>query len=243
MRIVVYDDDNNFLDFIKNILDKINKKHENMLGTPVYFSEENEVKEYVLANKKHLTVFLLDIMVDDEIAIGYDLAKYIKEIEPCSIIIYVSNFLKNYMKEAYAKMKSLTFIEKENENIFNELEEVLKDVHNQVTEKVYLIAEDKFIFKSIKYKDILYIEKIKNTRRVILNYKNGFVYRNDSLISIKSQLKGKGFFLYSTKNFIVNVKEIIHIDKREERLLMSDGKYVPFSRTRKRRLLECMLEQ
>jgi len=59
MRVAIYDDDKQFLDIIKSSIDKINMRHGNIFGTPMYFSEKNEVIEYVSENKEYPTVFLL----------------------------------------------------------------------------------------------------------------------------------------------------------------------------------------
>lgn len=238
MRIVVYDDNKEFLDFIKDILDKINTKKENIFGSPVYFSQENEVKEYVSENKEHLMVFLLDIM-DDNTTVGYELAKYIKAIEPCNIIIYVSDFSDDYLSKIDEQADSLAFVQKKNDNFCNALVKALTLAHSQVTGKV-LIVEGKNFLKRVKCEDILYIEKIKETDKIILFHKNGDVHIRDTLKSIISRLEGKGVFLYSSRDFIVNAKEVLEIDKHRRTLLISNGEYIPFSRDRKKEVIECI---
>jgi len=98
MRIVVYDDDIKFLDFIKNSLDKINTRRRN-----------------------------------------------------------------NYMSNVSKKINSFTFIAKKTVNFSDELEAVLLVAHSIVTKKVFLV-EDKNYYIPVKYKDILYFEKIKGTK-------------------------------------------------------------------------------
>ncbi|MCL2577237.1 MAG: LytTR family transcriptional regulator DNA-binding domain-containing protein [Defluviitaleaceae bacterium] len=245
MKIVVYDDSKEFLDFIKNSLDKINTKHGNILGAPVYFSEANEVKEYVSENKEHSTVFLLDIMDEDDTAVGYELAKYIKDIEPCNIVIYVSDFPENYIytKSVFAKTNSYNVIAKMNENFFYELEETLLNAHPLVAKKVFL-AKGKDEIRLIKYEDIIYFEiTTKRSEYTKLTYKDGFIYIKDTLSHIKStELDGNGVFIYSTRNCIVNVRAIVQIKKHEGKLIFTNGESVPFSPRRIERLLECISE-
>ncbi|MCL2577791.1 MAG: LytTR family transcriptional regulator [Defluviitaleaceae bacterium] len=245
MRIVVYDNDKEFLGSLKNSLDKLNIKHGNIFGTPVYFSNKDEVKEYVLENKEHLTVFLLDIMDDDDIEVGYELAKHIKDTESCNIVIYVSDFPENYIytKSVFAKTKSFNVIAKMNEIFFYELEETLLDAHSQISKKVF-IAKGKDEIRVIKYEDILYFDKTtKKSEYTKLTYKDGFIYIKDTLRHIESQLEGNGVFRYSTRGVIVNVRAIKQIIKHEEILILTNGARIPYSSQKRiKGLLECMSE-
>ena len=241
MKIVVYDDNRDFLELIKNALGKINSKHGNIFGTPVYFSGKNEVMEYASANKDQLTVFLLDIMVGD-VSVGYEIAKHIKDTDPCNLVIYVSDFVEDLISNVYEKINLFTFIAKENVGHSDELEKVLLAAHAQLTKKIFL-AEGKDYFKPIKYTDILYFEKVKETEYTNLFHKNGVAYIKDTLKSIKSKVDGNGVFLYSKKEYIVNVNEIAEILKHEKRLLISNGDCIPFSPTRKKELIRCMSER
>jgi len=241
MRTVVYDDDKKFLDFIKNTLDKINTKHGNILGAPVYFSEANEVKEYVSENREHLIVSLLDIM-DDNIEVGYELANYIKAIEPRNIVIYVSDFPTKYTSNVDETIISHAFIPKENDNLCGALEKALTSAHSMVAKKVFL-AEDKNEIIAIKYEDILFFEKVKHKKLIKLFHKDGYIYINNTLKNIKSQLECSGVFFSSTKGFIVNLKNIKQIKKTEEILVFNNGELVPFSPKLRTRLIKCMSAQ
>jgi len=227
MRVVVYDDNIEFLDFMKNLLDKINKKRGNIFGTPVYFSEKNEVIEYVEKNKEYLTVFLLDIMADD-VTVGYEITNYIKSIEPRNPVVYISDCVEKYIYNVSQKIISFTFIAKDSEEIYDELEEALLTAYSHLAQKVF-ISEDKKHLISIMYEDILYFEKIKGTHYTKVVHKNGESPIKDTLKAIKSKLDGKGVFIYPTKEFLVNVNKITEIDKRNRTLLIANGDCIPFS--------------
>ena len=238
MKIVIYDDDLRFLNLLQNTIDIINNKRGYIFDALVYFSEKNDVIDYIEKNKEYQTVFLLDIMADD-LTVGYELAEYIKEVAPNNPIIFISDYMEDFMTNVSQKINSFTFIEKASANLFIELEEVLLTAHAQIARKIF-VGEEKNNIKPIKYEDILYFEKVKSTQYTNLVYKNGALFIKETLKSIKSKLDGNGIFAYSTKEFIVNVKEIKHIDKKKQMVLMTNGDYIPFSPTRKKGLIKCL---
>ena len=238
MRIVVYDDDKNFLEFIKDTVAKINTKHGNIFGTPVYFTEKKEVMEYVTANKDQSAVFLLDIMADN-VSAGYEIAEHIKDTEPCNLVVYISDFIDDYALNMEQKIISFAFIRKGSPHFFDELSKALLSAHSQLAGQIFL-AEEHSNFTPIKYKDIFYFEKIKRDKYTNLVYDGGAVYVRDTLKSIKAKLDGKGVFIYSNKRYIVNIRKITEIDKHDEMLVFVNGDKVPFSPTRKKELLTCI---
>ena len=134
----------------------------------------------------------------DDTAVGYELAKHIKGIEPSNLVIYISDFVDDLVSNVYEKINLFTFISKANGEFSDELEMVLLTAHSQLTKKIFL-AEDKSYFEPIKYTDILYFAKIKETEYTNLTHKNGVAYIKDTLKSIKTKITGNGVFLYSTK--------------------------------------------
>jgi len=241
MRIVAYDDEKKYLDDMKNSLDKLNLKHENIFGTPVYFGEKNKVMEYADENKGQSTLFLLDIMADGT-PVGFELAKYIKDIEPSSLIVFVSYFDESLLFNVSQEIKSCTFISKASDRCFDELEEALLIARAQFAKEVYMVKDNKNI-KPIKYDDIIYFKKMKGSKYIELVYKYGHVFTIDTLKNIKSELTGKGIFLYSTKEFIVNAKGVTNVNTRKKILTFTNGDQVPYSIFRKRELLRCISEQ
>jgi DNA-binding LytR/AlgR family response regulator len=238
MKIVIFDDDPQFVELVKNTLADLNKKHNGLFGLSVCFDNANDTLEYIKTHADSLTIYLLDIIADDSQA-GFEIAECIKNLCPDNLIIYITDFKEEILSNMVQKMRSSAFIFKDSERFEAELEEGLLYAHD-LFEGKYFISKDFTDVVKIKYSDIYYFKKKKTTPHVYVIHKDGCAIIKSSLNSLMKQLNNS--FCYSTKEFIVNTQAVTNIEKSEKILHFENGKQCPYSRTRKKELFECILK-
>ena len=238
MEIVVYDDDAQFVALIEAAIEDLNKKYDGVFGLPKCFGDMKDVLEYAEANVDKPIVFLLDI-VTDGVQTGFDIAKRIKQFSPDNLIIYITDFKEKILSNMVHKMLSFGFILKESERFYDELEEGLSNARDLFMGQ-YFVNDGYKSMVRLRFRDIYYFEKKKQTQYIIIVHKDGYSTIKENLVRLKKKLNSD--FCYSTKEYIVNTQAITRVDKIEKKLYFENGVVCPYSRTRKKELFGCLLE-
>ena len=236
MDIVVFDDELEFIEHMKNALAEICTKHNGAFGSPVFFNNMEEILLYAEAHRSKPIVFLLDIMTGNE-QTGYKIAKRMKELNPDNLIIYITYFKEKILSNVYERIYSFLYIYKDSDNFNDELEQGLIHARDALTNQYFIIKSYTSILK-IKYENIYYFEKSKENRFVSILHKDGIVRIWDSLVSLKEKLDHN--FLYASRELIVNVKAVIKIDKKEKLLYFDNNIQCYYSKTRRKELLNAI---
>jgi two-component system response regulator AgrA len=219
---------------MENALDELNAKHSEALGTPKFYNETENIIAYAEANKDNSTVYILDIMTGD-VQTGFKLGKHIKEINSENLIIYITDFKEKILSNMRHKMLSLGFILKDSDRFHMELEEGLLTAQDHFAGQFFVAEEYKYAVK-VRFKDIYYFHKKKQTGYAYIIHKNGRTTIKDSLVNIIKKLNSD--FCYSTKEYIVNKQAITRIDKEKKIIYFDNGHECPYSRTRKEELFK-----
>ena len=233
INIVIYDDDIDFIESTQNIINELRIHSNRNWYEPQCFTKADATLVFAEKNHNRPAIYLLDIVANGAI-VGFDLAKQIKEINPDNLIVYISDYVdKLVFGEMTYKMLALGFIVKGSERFVADLEVTLQSACN-ILHSCYFINFDDQVIR-IKVDDILYFHKKKETNYVHLVHKYGTHIFRDSLSNIKTRLDKR--FCYSTRDYIVNTKAVVRVDRRENLLYFDNKKTCPISNSRKKELL------
>ncbi|WP_027624636.1 LytR/AlgR family response regulator transcription factor [Clostridium lundense] len=193
-------------DFYKNI----NFKEFNIVS----FDNSDDSIDYVKKNTNKKNIYLLDIDLNEDkngLMLGQEIRKldnYLGEM------IFVTNYSHMGFKVFQYKLRVLDFIDK-NCNFEKKLRESILIATNILNKKESGQAEKRLQVKvesqiyNVLFKDINYIETIKNSRKVVLYTSNSRLEFYDTLKNLSSLLDDNFIQIHRTtivnKNYIKNV--------------------------------------
>ena len=233
MDIVVFDDSKRFLAFMKDMLTELNTKHHGAFGLPVFFDCADDVLAHADAHKDDPIVFLLDIMADDR-QVGYQIGETIHGINPDSLIIYITSFTEKILSNSIHRLNAFYMIYKHSGDFYHALEMGLLKARDTFANK-FFIHPNRIKFRRLRYEDIYYFEKKKNTTFIHVIHKGGVSTIKDNLANIKKMLNH--YFCYASKGLIVNTMAIIAIDKTDHILYFDNNHQCEYSKTRRKEIL------
>ncbi len=168
VNVVICDDDTQICVKLKKSL-KENLKFEYRLYE--FHDFDLNFYEYILYNNIP-TIYILDIELQNAKTDGYGIAKKIRKARAYNDeIIFLSSYTSGIINTYKYKIKPVDFIEKTNYyilDLINAVEEAKARIGSRVMEEdsgSLLINEFKELFR-IKYKHIISIEKIKNSKKI-----------------------------------------------------------------------------
>lgn len=215
VEFVVVDDELFFLNKVCAYIDKYMMSNEVDYKIYSFTKVTNELYNIIRNNNKK--IYVLDIQIGNDS--GIDLSRKIRDTDYDSIIIFLTAF--DYKDEvAGDDIMFLTYIDK-----YNNFE---KHFIAAINKAMKILNQNKllqFTSKGTSYKlplnDIIYIEKIKNSKYCLIhtNYINAKIYQ--PIKDIYNQLTSN-FNLFG-RSLIINTTYIRTIDKKENKIILSNG--------------------
>ena len=206
LDIVVYDD---IEENIRDIDDVINKALVNYgINYHTYkFSNLNQDFKNIINDDTLLKIYIIEINMDNDFWIN--IFKYIRNIEPFGIIIFITVYDKylNYILDN--KFMVLDFIIKD-DNYRDRLNDDIDKVISMMFEQKVLAFKYKNIFYRIPYKQINYIEKESSVKRCIIHTTFDNFYIVSSLDKLLTVLDRN--FVRVHQSCIINVNNVFKID-------------------------------
>lgn len=214
INIIICDDCLEIRNIISNVVNdfynEINFKEFNIVN----FDNSHDIIAYIKKNNKNKNIYLLDIDLKEE-KNGLILAKELRKLDNYSgEMIFITNYPHMGFKVFQYKLKALDFIDK-NYNFKKQLKESLLIATNIFNKKENEQEEKKLQVKvqsqiyNVLFKDINYIETIKNSRKVVLYTSNSRLEFYDTLKNLSSLLDDNFIQIHRTtiinKNYIKNV--------------------------------------
>jgi len=233
MDVIVYDDDLAFTEFMRNTLNELSEKHNGVFNAPIFFSNMNEIMAHIDASENS-SLYLLDIMTGEE-QTGFEIGNHIKNMNDDNLIIYVTDFKDEILVNMKQKLKSIGFILKDSKHFLEELEESVLTAHDLLLGKCFVHKSSRKVI-NVRYSDIYYFEKKKNTAYAYIIHANGRTSVRSSLHELKSKLPA--WFCYASKEFIVNTRTIVHLDNTNKTVHFNNEVSCPFSRLHKQALFK-----
>ncbi len=232
INIAICDDNINICSEIENIL--LEYKNENNVKFNIdIFNSGNKFLEYLTLGYTYDILFL-DIQIGD--LTGVDVGDFIRNKlkDRYMKIVYVSNFEKYAMK--LFDLKPTNFLIKPLDK--NKLKKVLNDMlyDLKIQSEEFIFSFKNVIFK-IKYKDIIYFEKIKLSKNIkLITTNNEYIFR-DSLNKIQEILKSNDFIKIN-KSILVNFNHIKIFSPNKFKIILTNEEELPLSKNRIREIKE-----
>ncbi|MBZ9637247.1 LytR/AlgR family response regulator transcription factor [Clostridium sp. FP1] len=235
INILICDDCSKTLHLIKNIVIKTYEEEMNLKDFNVLtFNKSADLISYV-KNSVEKNIYILDIDLNEE-KNGLKLGREIRKLDQYSgEMIFVTNHIELSFKVFQYKLRVVTFINK-SIHLESQLKESLL-IATEILNKQKDEKKKKLIIKigtetfNILLQDIIYIETIKNSRKVILYSTNTMVEFYSTLKELMNSLDGN--FIQIHKTSIVNKKYIKSVCKNSNNpyVEMTTGDRCSISRT------------
>lgn len=187
--------------------------------------------EYILYNNIP-TIYILDIELQNAKTDGYGIAKKIRKARAYNDeIIFLSSYTSGIINTYKYKIKPVDFIEKTNYyilDIINAVEEAKTRIDSRIVEEdsgSILINEFKELFR-IRYKHIISIEKIKNSKKVEIRiipepcYGKEIYTTYKAIEKVNEELDNR--FCQISRGIIINKNHVRHISSSGQ-VVMSNG--------------------
>lgn len=166
VRIVVVEDDKEIQLAIKKILRKLDIFKDEEVKIEYFTKYTNNLKE-IINNSAERKIYILDIELETKVS-GIDIAKYIRESDWESEIIFITNHDKMFETAYRSVYEVFDFIEK-----FHDLENRLKKDINEIFKRNFdnkmLMFNSRNISLKIFYRSITYLYRDKDSRKIIVN--------------------------------------------------------------------------
>lgn len=166
VKIIVVEDDKNIQLSVKNILRKLDIFNDD--GVKIeYFTKFNPSLKEIINDKENHKIYILDIELESRVS-GIDIARYIREKDWQSEIIFITNHDKMFETAYRSVYEVFDFIEK-----FHDLDKrLMKDINHifkrNFDNKMFKYS-DRNINLQIYYRSITYLYRDKDSRKIIVN--------------------------------------------------------------------------
>ena len=166
IRIVVVEDDKNTQLLVKKILREIDIFKEEEIKINYFTKYSKELKDIILDTSER-KIYIMDIQIEKKVS-GIDIAKFIRENDWESEIIFITNHDKMFETTYRSVYEVFDFIEK-----FHDMEIKLKKAiitifKRNFDNKMYKYRNNNFSIQ-IYYRSITYLYRDKESRKVIIN--------------------------------------------------------------------------
>ncbi|MGY3723806.1 two component transcriptional regulator, LytTR family [Granulicatella balaenopterae] len=204
----------------------------------------NNMEEYrsQLSQDQIYDLYFLDLDIEGNKNAGFDIAKEIRKYHQLGTIVFVTTLSDAWPLVFKNHVSALDFIPKdESEILFKErIKECLEHVINMRKEQVKEVLTYSYkerIVLQIPFGDILMIQTSASAHRLIVYGKTIRKEFYGTLTDIL-ELDKKGYFQKIDRSTIVNIQNVVSVNKREREVMFYDGTTSPVSRLRIKDLKE-----
>lgn len=220
LNFIIYDDEKQFLQKNKKIIDNCMMNYD--YDYKCYsFDEYNEKFENIIKSNSDLKIYLLDI--EGKNKSGLDIVRLIREKynDWSSIIIMITSHNEFKYDALGNRLYLMDFINKL-DHWEDLLSEDIKRIINSYTNcGECLIYEFNHSLKRIEYKNIIYIEKEKDSKKCIIHTLYGDYPIAGTICDILSKLDDK--FIKTSRSTIININQVSEYDKVTNEILFLNG--------------------
>lgn len=213
MKIIVIDNNQEYNDFICNIITKLMFKNDYEYQILPFYKYNNRLKR--LIHDKDIKIFIVDLKLQNKS--GYDICREIREeANDWNSIIIISSAYNQKEDIISLRLLVFTYLVK-----FNNFEENLIETLEKATS---ILDDNKFLKvdknTKVSINDICYIKKIKNSKYCsIKTIHNDIVKIRRSLKSLEKELKFK-----KVKNYLLLNDNNISFKSKEEVIFKNNDK-------------------
>lgn len=233
LRFVVCEDNKDFLGRLCNAINSILMPYNFEYKIDKFTGYNKEISE-IIKRKYEEKVYILDVELGD--VSGLEIASQIREKDLDSIIIFVTGH-KQYKDDIfYSRLLAIDYVVKDclwEDRFKSTIDYTIKKVNRR-----RVLSYD-FNYNSyrIPFDDILYIEKVQDSLKCIINTESGNKYEINSTIGELIKTLGPNFF-QSHKSCIVNIDKIRKINYVDNTITFINGECVYLLSNRKKKALK-----
>lgn len=235
MNFIIYEDMKKYSDIYKKVIFKLMGKN-NINYNIIEINQYNEETYKRILEIKGNKIYLLDIEVPGKF--GIELAREIRQTgDWTSPIVIISNH-DEFKSVGYTrKILMLDFILKD-DDMENTLFETLNLAREILLSKKTFSFKEKGEIYQIPLSDILYIEKSINDNLSIIVTENNIYKVRNTIQNLESELSIINNFFRTHRSYLVNLKNIRHINFDEGEISFVNDKIALLSRSKKKKLKE-----
>ena len=207
LRFIVCEDNKDFLGRLCNVVNKVMMPYSFEYKISKFTDYNKEISE-IIKRKNEQKVYILDIELGD--ISGLEIASEIRENDLESIIIFVTSHNECKNDIFYSRLLAIDYISKDRlwaDRFENTLEYTIKAINKRRV----LAFEFNYNSYRVPFDDILYIEKVQDNQKCIINTENGNQFEIISTITDLTEKLGPNFF-QSHKSCIINIDKIKKIN-------------------------------
>ena len=233
LRFVVCEDNKDFLGRLCNAINSVLMPYNFEYKIDKFTGYNKEISE-IIKRKYEEKVYILDVELGD--VSGLEIASQIREKDLDSIIIFVTGH-KQYKDDIfYSRLLAIDYVVKDclwEDRFKSTIDYTIKKVNRR-----RVLSYD-FNYNSyrIPFDDILYIEKVQDSLKCIINTESGNKYEINSTIGELIKTLGPNFF-QSHKSCIVNIDKIRKINYVDNTITFINGECVYLLSNRKKKALK-----
>lgn len=232
LRFIICEDNKDFLSRLHNIINKVMMPY-NFEYKISKFTEYNKEVGEIIKRKHEQKVYVLDIELG-EIS-GLEIASSIRENDLESMIIFVTSHNECRDDIFYSRLLAIDYIPK-NRLWADRFEKTIKYTVKAINRRRVLAFEFNYNSYRVPFDDILYIEKLQDNQKCVINTENGEQFEIISTISELAKKLGPGFF-QSHKSYIINVEKIKKINYADNTITFINNECVYLLSNRKKKQL------
>ncbi len=218
IKFIVVEDEKSVQDIIKKVLRKISIANDTEIEIS-YHQKYNKNLLKDISEEVYRKVYILDIELEGSIS-GIDIAQKIREKDWDSEIIFVTSHDKMFETVHRNVLEVFDFIEKFH-NMESRLEKDLQLIYNQKFDKKMLKIYSRNADLEIYLKNILYITRDKEDRKLIIHTKDVNFKISSSLNDITEKLDNR--FIRTHRSCIANKDHIVEYNYSENYFQLDIG--------------------
>jgi len=220
INFILYDDEKNFLQKNKKLVEKSMMNCDYDYKCHI-FEEYNDKFENIIKSNIGFKVYLLDI--EGKNKSGLDIVRIIREKydDWSSIIIMITNHNEFKYDALSNRLYLMDFINK-----LDNWEEILKEDIKRIM-KSYTNSSDCLTYefnhslKRIEFKNIIYIEKEKDSKKCIIHTLYGDQPIGGTIGDVLDRLDNR--FIKTSRSTIINTKQVLEYDKANNEIFFLNG--------------------
>ncbi|WP_373899437.1 LytR/AlgR family response regulator transcription factor [Haloimpatiens sp. FM7315] len=230
LEVFICDDNAVFRGKLKQLLENTILREKLDLKITISTKDPEEILDYVKANNV-TGIYFLDVDLKNEMN-GIKLGEKIREIDSRGYIIFTTTHLEmSYLAFKY-KVEAMDYVIKDDDDfktrvnscIIKAFNTYYKEGHN----KDYISINTDTRIINLRFNDILFIETTGTAHKIRIHEENRQVELYGNLKDIQKKLTPN--FYRCHKCYIVNKDKIEEIDKKKNKIIMTNGEecYVSF---------------
>lgn len=230
LEIIICEDNSAHRTYLKNIIENTILRENLDVNVALSTANPENVIDYVKKNNP-TGIYFLDVDLKAKMN-GIILGEQIREYDPSGFIIFTTTHMEMSFLVFKYKVEAMDYIIKEDDGFKKRVQDCLLKAYNtyfnENSKEGYISIKEDMRIINIKLSDILFIETAGTAHKIRVHEENRQIEFYANLKDIEKKLTPN--FYRCHKSYIVNKDKIYEIDKKSNKIIMTNGEecYVSF---------------